>query len=445
MFGKKNPPRISIETLPEDIVHLKTILGVKPGVYLSILYACVLFLILFFFLIFPGISKPGTVLSLSSDPAGAAVRVDDIYYGTTPCDIFVSRGEHRIQVLLPDFTPYEETRNVSSRLFGSLFVPKRISFMVNLETKNPDAVLSRGAAEYAAWSFTGESTSAYQIPQVLSETVYRARATDPETLNSLIKGSARYAGTKTTFRDMVRAKVLGDNAGNAPSPVSLLRSASDVLAYLSEYPESAAWLAGMLPREETNHAWFQKKADPPATPQLSGRQIVIEGIVFHEIGDFWIAHAEVNTDSWDLFLSAHPEWKVDDTGYWTDTIEIVGVSWYAARAYCEWLTGFLPPELNGYQIRLPSESEWEQSARADDSLPVLENMLGGLWEWCSDYFVPVHSLPDAFPIEGPERSIRGGSWVNTPATLSIDTRGSLPPDWSSPFVSFRPVIAPVSR
>jgi formylglycine-generating enzyme required for sulfatase activity len=41
-----------------------------------------------------------------------------------------------------------------------------------------------------------------------------------------------------------------------------------------------------------------------------------------------------------------------------------------------------------------------------------------------------------------ERAVRGGSWVNPPGSTSIESRGSLPPETSSPFVGFRPVIVP---
>ena len=39
----------------------------------------------------------------------------------------------------------------------------------------------------------------------------------------------------------------------------------------------------------------------------------------------------------------------------------VGVSWYEAVAYCNWLS-----ERLGYTVRLPSEAEWERAARSTD-------------------------------------------------------------------------------
>jgi formylglycine-generating enzyme required for sulfatase activity len=70
-------------------------------------------------------------------------------------------------------------------------------------------------------------------------------------------------------------------------------------------------------------------------------------------------------------------------------------------------------------------------------------MLGGLWEWCADAFAPL----DFFPVKAeylpnaPERSVRGGAWINSANPVNATARASLPPDTRSPFVGVRPVIA----
>lgn len=147
---------------------------------------------------------------------------------------------------------------------------------------------------------------------------------------------------------------------------------------------------------------------------------------------------------------------VDEMGhpqppFWTDerfsapNFPVVGVSWYDAVNFLEWLRG-----LTDEAYRLPTEAEWEKAARGTDGreypwgntwdaskantsegqskqlMPVgsypagissygCYNMAGNAYDWCSDWFhaETYQYSPSDNPqgaVEGRRKVIRGGSW-----------------------------------
>jgi formylglycine-generating enzyme required for sulfatase activity len=490
------------KSIPEDAVRLKPFLGMRPGVYLTILYALLLLGALFFVLLFPGLATPGSVLSVNSEPQGAAVRVDGITLGVTPCDLTVPKGLRVIEVALPGFTTRRIEQEVPGSYFASLFFPKRIPVFAALTAPRPLDALAPSAADYARWSFAGEPTPAYQIPRDLSEGAYRlgpAAAADGEfreELDQVLEAAARFAVTRAALRDLLRARFLAGSGGLSPSPLTLADTAVSVLGYLSKNPGAAAALAGTLPPEKgralESSAWYRQavsaaaslSAAPPAKPDRAGPAAAIPGEAFRafrpvpggqliqtggfphpvKLEGFYIAATELSGEDWGRFLEANPEWRRENAealidlglaspGYLDEPVNppypdagTPGISWFAAAAYCEWLTASLPPSLAAWEARLPSEAEWEYAATlaADGSID-LANMQGGFWEWCADPYAPLNYLSAdataAAAVSSPERSLRGGSWINAPGSVGIATRASLTPALSSPFVSFRPVLA----
>jgi sulfatase modifying factor 1 len=157
----------------------------------------------------------------------------------------------------------------------------------------------------------------------------------------------------------------------------------------------------------------------------------------------------------------------------TDEHPVICVSWTDATNFCDWLG-----TKTGRSVRLPTEAEWEYACRAgsktafwwsDDDAggqgacnaadrtakkrfkgwavfdwedgyvftsPAgkykpnafgLHDMLGNVWEWCSDTYVEKpgrRSARDAYAKEGNRRVVRGGSWMSPPNRCRSAFRGA---------------------
>jgi formylglycine-generating enzyme required for sulfatase activity len=158
---------------------------------------------------------------------------------------------------------------------------------------------------------------------------------------------------------------------------------------------------------------------------------------------------------------------------WTDDdrLPVVGVSWYAAVAYCRWLS-----EDTGRVYRLPTEAEWEKAARGVDgrlfpwgdafettrcnmrhsglgrTVPVgsyspagdspygCVDMAGNVSEWTQSRFLPYPYDPGDGrddPAGDRERVTRGGSWHSPVLRVRTVARGMNDPFFTDSDLGFR--------
>jgi formylglycine-generating enzyme required for sulfatase activity len=181
-----------------------------------------------------------------------------------------------------------------------------------------------------------------------------------------------------------------------------------------------------------------------------------------DLGVYYTARYPVTVAQFRVFVA---ESGYEAQGGWErysslDNHPVVGVSWYDARAYCGWLTEQLraweatPEPLasllhdEGWQVRLPTEAEWEKAARGTDrriypwgnkadveranygetgigttsavgcfpgggSPYGVLDMSGNVWEWCHSLYKPYPYDPtdgrENPEIEG-SRVLRGGAF-----------------------------------
>ena len=190
---------------------------------------------------------------------------------------------------------------------------------------------------------------------------------------------------------------------------------------------------------------------------------------------FTIDLYEVTTMQYAAFLNSENrdppwQWEAVELSRHGDR-PVIGVSWHDAEGYCRWK-----------EKRLPTEAEWEKSARGTDGRsypwgnqaptneranfalgsrfsydsalrPVqshpqgkspfgLHHMAGNVYEWVQDWYAIGYydGSPDRNPI-GPKESqfkvVRGGSWSDLPKYLLTYGRFKLSPDTRNSYTGFR--------
>ena len=187
---------------------------------------------------------------------------------------------------------------------------------------------------------------------------------------------------------------------------------------------------------------------------------------------YWIGKYEVTFTQYDRYCNETKIKKPDDEGWGRENRPVINVSWTEAGAYCEWLS-----QKVGLQFNLPTEAQWEKSARGNDqrkypwgsrepakdlanfsgnigkTTPVgsysagaspygLLDMAGNVWEWCGDWYEAGYYKNSplrnpAGPNSGSNRVIRGGSWSHYAGRFRCANRSNCGPSYRSYNLGFR--------
>jgi formylglycine-generating enzyme len=193
-----------------------------------------------------------------------------------------------------------------------------------------------------------------------------------------------------------------------------------------------------------------------------------------ELDAFYIDKYEVTVSRYGRFLQAQ---SPDRPFLWKQATEgaqgqkpVIGVDWFDAKEYCEWVGR-----------RLPTEAEWEKAARSDDqriypwgnepptrahanagrrtwtgygtlgavgshargSSPYgVDDLAGNVWEWIADWYDQTYYASGAEknprgPKVGPLRVLRGGAWNDDAAVIRATNRAAYAPSARRNDVGFR--------
>ena len=166
---------------------------------------------------------------------------------------------------------------------------------------------------------------------------------------------------------------------------------------------------------------------------------------------------------WKQTTNCTQPWGWNDAKYSGANQPVIGVTWYEANAYCAWLSSQVATQ--GYEIRLPTEAEWEAAAAYDAQMqrqpypwgseePTPEraiykestldrpapvgccpsgaaacgalDLAGNVWEWTgsssNSYPAQNETLRKDFTIGNDDVPVRGGGYGSNETNIRIGAR-----------------------
>ena len=413
--------RVDPDTNPEEVeVRLKPVFGVPPTTYLPVLYGVILLGALFLLLILPGIVNGGMLISFTSIPEHASIRVDGVYVGLTPGEYYVDAGEREIAIQRPGFAAEIQIVDVERRLLGSLFVPRRKALSTVLALPDIAALVSNGATDFAGWSLVGEASGQYQFPPVARPLArdLASAAGGEDAFDRFFDASLAQVASEAQLNDLIAASIAFDSGGGAASPAAIVSAIQRFAVVVDDHPQSAIQLAEVLSvdrrsalRETVVHRTAERlsgasgvvplpdtivgslelfatipfRAIAPGTATIGGDRLAARGgdiSATVTLDRFYLSQSEITVGQFARFVADQPQWArenrdalvvqdlVDDQylSDWGDTLPneelpVRYVSVYAAEAFCLWLGDQVSDV--GLTARLPSEAEWFFAAVLD--------------------------------------------------------------------------------
>ncbi|MBT3347338.1 MAG: SUMF1/EgtB/PvdO family nonheme iron enzyme [Thiotrichales bacterium] len=182
------------------------------------------------------------------------------------------------------------------------------------------------------------------------------------------------------------------------------------------------------------------------------------------IPKFKIGRTELTFEIYELYLDDTGEKSPEDEGWGRGQYPVINISWNRAAEFISWLNQKLKPQ---HKYRLPTEAEWEYSARAGTAGDYwwkggfdpskwtftstqrvasmepnqfgLYDTAGNVAEWVADRFKDYDRTPRDGSMQqgGIFRVVRGGGWDQSELGLRVSNRESFHPGYGYYSLGFR--------
>lgn len=465
--------------LPEvEPVKLKPFHGIRPGVYIIIIWALIILLLAFVLFVLPGLVSNTSYVTFNEPVVGSGVYEDGIYLGSATDGVYKTTGGNHKYTFTYEGEEYGEVESkVKRKVFFTLFshkpqliVPER---SYNDEVK--EKVVSAFIRDVTSYSAVISAPDTFHYPPIFSAFASNSVEMSIKDVRdawllalSHISSSSLYEDYEVGKEILLKSGILFETEESKELEYYIEALFNGEKVILEKSMENNI----LLPTKDGDFFHYEPTIVEMGYSTTLTVESAKEAPVKVEVYEFSIARNLVTEHDWALFVEENPKWSKDnletlveeglvDSNYlkgitlspYINSIRpIRNISYYAASAYVEWKSG-----KDGVIYHIPTEKEWYTASFSTKdkeyvtSLVYVENnpttptaMLGLLWEFTSTPFIPLSRITDYDKIINlgnmygyDDVIVKGGSYVSDPSSISIDTVGITSKSTCSEFCGLR--------
>ena len=459
--------------LPQvEEVHLPEFLGLRPGFYILYLLVIAILAAVFLVCFLPGILRGGRYVNFISPLAHTGIEVDGTYLGGTPYQYFVESGEKEIVFIKGGVELQRVNKKIDHPVFLTWLFHRTLTIEADVQSLSDSQkkeINRFNLEEIVRYSSITTFDAVTVYPPVFTNWAKDALALklDDTTIQESFALAVNYITSAEMLKD---AKEAQDLLVDIQFP--LVQTTLQVATSLFESHdvqkiglESDDLLITARRVTLQSGDFKQLGFSYPAFSFIMGDSVSAQfpqtnmAGVLVQTGPFVLAATPVSQYQWALFIEENPFWdksnkeKLIEMGlvdeYYLSGLTVSpvfasgkpihNISYKAAQAYCEYVS-----KKTGKEVFLPDQEMWSLAARSanqksyvrsltitDDDTSSPSALFGGVWEFTQSRYVPlsrvtdyeeVSSLQDTYGLDA-EVIVKGGSYLNTPSSITEHTVG----------------------